>query len=355
MKKIAFLSSVIFLLTFSGCIKPPIVNPPDDGYRHGIFIVNEGAMGNSNGSVSHFDPDSLKITNYLFNQANGRPLGDVVQSMTISGNQGFIVVNNSQKVEVVDLKDFSSIGTIDGLTYPRHLLVIDSTKGYLSDGNFEGFVHVIDLQGFTIKSSIPCGKGPERIVQYGDNIMVANSGGFDNDSTITVIDTSKDQLVTTWPTGYNPVDMVFDAQNRLWVMCKGKTIWNADWTLGVETESEIIIHDPTTGAILERITIGMVGDYYWPNRIGSNPLGTRIYFIEAAGMMEIDLTRTGTDPTLLIPGSFYGFGVNPADGQIITLVCPSFTTSGLMVRYSPQGGEIDSYEVGIGPNGVAFN
>ncbi|MFO7616798.1 MAG: hypothetical protein R6V75_06070 [Bacteroidales bacterium] len=355
MKREFLIPTLLLLIGLAGCEIEPLVPPSDEGYRHGIFVINEGAMGNSNGSVSHFNPDSSRVTNYLFDQANGRPLGDVVQSLTIVGRRGFIVVNNSQKVEVVDMAGFESVGSIEGLDYPRFLFALDSTKGYLSDGNFEGRVHVVDLLGLQIVSSIPCGKGPERMVLHGHHLLVVNSGGFDNDSTITVIDTRTDQVAATWATGYNPVDMVMDQHDRLWVLCKGKTRWNPDWTLGIETSSEIKIHDPASGTILETIVIGQIGDYYWPSQMARNPAGNRIYLIEAEGILEIDLDVATHQPSLLISGSYYGFGVHPNDGQIITLICPSFTTSGSMVRHTPAGDVVDSFEVGIGPNRVVFN
>lgn len=355
MKRLSFLPLVILLMVLAACEKEPVENPSESGFRHGVFVINEGAMGSSNGSVTHFDPDSAAVTNYLFDKANGRPLGDVVHSMTVAGSRGFIVVNNSQKIEVVDLISFESVGTLEGFTYPRFIIAGDSTKGYLSDGNFDGNVHVLDLAGLTVTKSIPVGKGPEQMVFFGDNLLVANSGGFTNDSTITVIDTRTDQVVATWATGYNPVDMVLDASNRLWVLCKGKTQWNPDWTLGLETPSEIRIHDPVSGESLETIPVGQVGDFYWPSQIARNPAGDRIYYLESEGIVELSSSSPTNAPTVLIPGIFYGFGVHPVDGQIHTLVALSFTTSGLLNRSTPSGSPIDSYEVGIGPCRVVFN
>ncbi len=112
MKISHYFYAFIILTVLASCEK---INPDeivDTGFLHGAFITNEGGYGNSNGSVSYLDQDSLIIHNNIFHQLNGRPLGDVVQSISIHENRAYIVVNNSQKVEVIDLESFTSLGLI---------------------------------------------------------------------------------------------------------------------------------------------------------------------------------------------------------------------------------------------------
>ena len=51
----------------------------DDGF----FIINEGAFGNSDTSLSFYSSESGEVTNNIFQLVNNRPLGDQSQSMTI--------------------------------------------------------------------------------------------------------------------------------------------------------------------------------------------------------------------------------------------------------------------------------
>ncbi len=331
---------------------------PDDeseiGFLHGAYITNEGAFGNSNGSVSYFDTDSVILINHVFESVNGRALGDVVQSMAIAGDKGFIVVNNSQKVEIVDLKTFASVGVIEGLEYPRSFLAVDDKKGYLTDGNFSGRVYVIDLVSLKITDTIACGSGPEKMVLFENNLLVANSGGWGNDSTITVINTKTDQVTASWIAGMNPADLVLDKDEQLWVLCKGKVVWNMDFTIGEETTSALVLLDPSTGKIKQTIDIGMVGDYFWPQRIGINKKKDKVFYLEAGGIYQINLNGTGSDQPL-ISKSLYGFGIDPETDLIYALHAPSFTTSGWLFRFEAGGVSLDSLEVGIGPNQIVFN
>ena len=73
---------------------------------HGVFIINEGAFGQGNASVSFASSDSSYYNADLFNAANGYPAGDLLQSMTIYHSVGYLCVNNSQRVEVVSMTDF---------------------------------------------------------------------------------------------------------------------------------------------------------------------------------------------------------------------------------------------------------
>jgi hypothetical protein len=343
----------VLILTVS-CIKEDPEDQGDSGFLHGAYITNEGAFGNSNGSVSYFDTDSSVIINHVFESVNGRPLGDVVQSFSVAGDKAFIVVNNSQKVEVIDLKSFESIGVITGLEYPRYFLALNDKKGYLTDGNFSGHVYVIDLELLKITDTIPCGSGPEKMILYNQSLIVTNSGGWGNDSTLTVIDTGNDQVSATWIVGMNPVDLVLDKGNQLWSLCKGKVVWNPDWTLGEESTSSLVALDPASGIIKHTISIGTVGDYYWPQRLGINKAKDRIYYLESEGLCSI--SSSGNSSILpMIAKNFYGFGIDPASDLIYALYAPSFTTSGWLFRYQPNGNPVDSVEVGIGPSQVVFN
>jgi hypothetical protein len=273
----------------------------DSGFQHGVFITNEGAFGNSNGSISYFDADSSKMINHLFESVNGRPLGDVVQSITLAGDKGFIVVNNSQKMEIVDLKTFTSIGVIDGLEYPRYFVALDDKKGYLTDGNFTGRVYVIDLVQLKIKDTIPCGSGPEKMLLHNKSLYVTNSGGWGNDSTLTIIDTQTDLVKETRFVGMNPIDLVLDNEQQIWVLCKGKVVMNPDWSIAEETASSLVVMNPASGAITKTIEIGSIGDFYWPQRMGINKKRDLVYYLEAEGIFSRAIN--GNNSQLLVSRS----------------------------------------------------
>ena len=71
------------------------------GSGKGVFVVCEGTFMFANASLSYYNPDSSIIENSVFYRANKFKLGDVAQSMVIRDSLGFIVVNNSARVDVI--------------------------------------------------------------------------------------------------------------------------------------------------------------------------------------------------------------------------------------------------------------
>ena len=131
-------------------------------YSNGVFITHEGAFQGNNASVSFYGKGNGKLSNDIFNTVNSRPLGDVVQSMTIHNGKGYILVNNSQRVEVVNISDFKSSGVFN-LPSPRYAVGITNDKLYVSDWGatgMEGSIKVINTSSLGVTK--PSAQEPER-------------------------------------------------------------------------------------------------------------------------------------------------------------------------------------------------
>jgi YVTN family beta-propeller protein len=327
---------------------------PEAGFSSGAYIVNEGGFMKNNGSVTYYDRDSLIIYENLFAQVNGRGLGDVVQSFSIAGNMGLIVVNNSQKVEVIDLESFSALATITGVDYPRYALAIDDRKVYLTDGNYQGNIVVIDLSSMLIINQIPVGYGPENLVRSRDLIFVANSGGWAYDNTISVVDPENDAVVGTIRVGDHPVDLVLDADLDIWALCKGKVEYDANWNIIGETDSKIYRIRSDNWEVTDSFTIGTRGDFFNPIRMTASKDGSSILYIEADGIYKFDYRATQPPADVFIPGRYYGLDVDPVDGTLFAFKANGFDSKGKAYLYSMSGKLLDSLQVGIAPNGAAF-
>jgi len=123
---------IILPLILTSCLKSPNSENLNFTFTGGVFIVNEGNYRAGNGSLSFYSYDSSKIFNDLFQSINGRPLGDVPNSMAIRGNYAYIVVNNSGKIEVTNQATLVSVATITGLISPRNISFINDYKAYVS-------------------------------------------------------------------------------------------------------------------------------------------------------------------------------------------------------------------------------
>ena len=346
------LLAVISVLVFSSCEKDDSVTEKK-GYAKGVFIRCEGAFEANNGSISWYNTDSASIVNNLFETVNGRPTGDVVQSFALAGDYGVIVANNSQKIEVVDLETFESTATITGFSYPRYFQYSGNGTGYLSNGSFDGQVYRLDLEEGVVTDTIEVGMGPEQMVISGNNLFVANSGGWGYDNTVSVVDIQNDQVVDTIEVGDIPVALVTDHNNNIWVLCRGKVVYG-DWPEVIEeTDSKLVRINSSTMTVDKEIITGPTGDGFNPSWLTINPDGDMLYYGEADGLyqMSIDDSQQPAEP--FINELFSAAGIHPQSGKLFALEITDYSNSGKLHIYDGIT-LISTYDTGIAPGGIVF-
>lgn len=323
----------------------------EDIYSNGAFITNEGNYGAGNGSISYYSYSENTLTNEIFKTINDRSLGDVVQSITIHNNIAYIAVNASNKVEVAYANTFKEKGVITDVSNPRYFVAASNEKGYVSQWGDNGAVKVIDLNALTVTKTITVGAGAERMILHNDFVYVANSGGYANNNTISVINAKTDEVSKTITLdGDSPRDFIIDANNDIWVLCAGYT----DYSDMSQTPSKLIRINATTNEVAESITISAT---LHPTCLETSKNGNNLFYgggYGVQGIFKMSIDDNTVPTTALIDKSFYGFNINPETGNIFAMEAPSFTANGTLWRYEANGTELGSYEAGVGPNGAGF-
>ena len=105
----------LFLLTFSSCKKeefgPQCKNCEENAItpsiQNDVIIVNEGNFGFGNATLTLYNSTNRNIHHGIFQQVNNYPLGDVAQSAYYFNEKIVVVVNNSNKIEIIDKADFT--------------------------------------------------------------------------------------------------------------------------------------------------------------------------------------------------------------------------------------------------------
>jgi YVTN family beta-propeller protein len=323
-------------------------------YSNGVFITNEGSFGNSNGSLSFYKYDNDSVYNAIFELVNSRPLGDVVQSATVSGDMVYIVVNNSNKVEVANRNTMLEAGVIEGLISPRYM-VAKSNKGFISCWG-DNSVKVVDLTTLAVTKTVGTnGSGPEKMLISNNKLYVINSGGWGMDSTIAVINTTTDELIKNIQVPYNPRDLVIDKQGYIWVLCYGKEIYNSDFTAIIEqTPSKIYKIDPSTDEIMAS------GDLFaeqHPSSLEIDNDGSTLYVgggFSFGGVYKATISESDITLNQIITDYAYGFNFDPATGVLFVAIAGNYTSAGVMKRYKNDGTLLGTYTCGIGTSGAAF-
>jgi YVTN family beta-propeller protein len=353
-KGILRLLTIALAMSFvlSGCKKDDD-NDDNKVKLKGFYITNEGQFQKGNGSISFYDKEKDKVINEVFKNANGgTPLGDVVQSMTIVNDKAVICVNGSNKVVIANSTDMKQIYQIESIKQPRYALKLDDNTVLVSAWGNNGEVHVVSLTSNTVTKTIQVGAGAERMVKSGDFVYVANSGGYADSKTVSVIDTKTFTVVKTVDTEcFAPIALV-KTNDKIAVLCKGKTLYDSSWnTIGNEP-SYLVMIDASSNTVAAKIKL--YDDKHPANLHLSND-GTKFLIgggFGFTGVFEMGVTSTSISTSALINKDFYGFNVNPENGNII-----GFTNSNggaaKMLRYNPNGTLIKEYDLGFFANNIA--
>lgn len=346
--QIIFILSLIITI-LNSCKPEPIPEQKID-ISKGVFIVNEGNFMSNNGEISFYNTENGELINNLYSKQNNEAvLGDVVQSMCISDSFALISVNNSKKLELVNINTFKHIYTFTDLAYPRYVIPVRNNICYLTNNKNPGEVCVIDIAERNILKRIPVGNNPENLLLLNNKVFVAN-GAWGHDSTISIINTQTDELVTTTSIGDGATDLVSDINNDVWIICQGKSKYDYD----EDTPSKIVCINPNTYEKITEINIGITGDDFYPTRIASDKKNGFIYYLERTGVYRININLP-QEKEWFIMGSYYGFEVNQENGDVYVFYDNGFTGAGTMTVYNKDGHKIlEPTKVGIGPNGAVF-
>ena len=317
----------------------------------GVYITNEGGYENNNGSVSYYDIANNSVLTDPYKTKNGTSVGDIVQSFSIvSDSLGLIAANNSNQVKLIRIKDFSLINSCE-INYPRYSLQIDANRVYVTRGSNAGTVEIINLKTMQVTGSIPVQNGPEHLVKSENYVFVANSGGWGQDSTVSVIDIATNKVTKRLKVCENTINLTVDDDGNVWVLSKGSYKYTPTPISG---QSSIAKIDIKTLTVTESVKIGKVGDSYMPIQFSISPDKKTLYFTEVEGVYTLNIASKVISTNPIIAGNFYGMNVNPSTGDIYTFVVSGFTSPGTMYIYDSKGVVKTSKQVGIYPNGAIF-
>lgn len=343
--KFLFSLITLLLLLFS-CSDP--VSKNDGNLRpgpKGAFILNEGNFGQSNGSLSFYYFDSSKVENNIFERINNRKLGDVVQSMTLIGDKGYIVVNNSGTIEVISLETWESQGTINiPAGSPRMIIEAAPAKAYVTS-LYANSVSIIDLETQTVTGTIPVGVYPDAMVLANDKIFVAN-GAFGQDNLIHIIDPGTDQVIDSVEVADGPASLNIDESGNIQVFCSGAygDYSNPD----DDTDGGIFVINPETNSIVESIIIE------------GHPTGAKLdgsgkgYYALNGTLYSYKTTSVTDAATAVLNVSYYGMNIDKQNDQIFILDAKDYVQPGDLKIFSLNGSLLETHTVAVIPNNVVF-
>lgn len=199
----------------------------------GMYILNEGNMNSNKASLDFVDFTTGIYKRNFYGTVNPEislGLGDVGNDITIYGSKMYVVVNISNKVEVLDAKTGKKIKHID-LLNGRYVIshkgkvYVSAYLGKVGDPQSpKGIVAEIDTTSLSITRKVEVGRQPEEMAIIEDRLYVANSGGYspsDYENTVSVVDLNTFAETKRIEVAINLQRLKADAYGDLYVSSRG--------------------------------------------------------------------------------------------------------------------------------------
>lgn len=336
MKKL-FALPLFAVFALSSCNQDPDDdNPNVDSFTNGVFVVHEGNFQGGNASLSFLNKYTDEMSNGVFSSVNSIPLGDVAQSMVTIGDRGYIVVNNSGKIEVVDLEDLTSIGTITGLSSPRYICTVSNSTAYVSD-LFSNVITIFNPQTLAITGTIAVNGQVEEMVKTSSGVIAAGTGA----NQVYKVNTLSNTLMDSVNVGVGPSNLVMDANGKVWILTNGG--WGTE-------PAKLVCINPMNMNI--EVTFSFASGEF-PSSIRTNAAGDMLYWVNG-GVYRMDVASMSFPSAAFINTAAYKVGIDPEDGTVYVSDAGDFNSNGNVYRYMDDSSPVDTFEVGVIPGEFCF-
>ena len=337
---------VVLASVLAGCVKDPVsavVEVPVPSSR-GVYVVDQGNFGRGNASLSYYDLATFRVYNDVFSAVNGKDLGDVAQSMTLRGGTGYVVVNNSAKIEVIDIATNVNTGTIatGPGSSPGVMAFVNDSVALVTDLYANALI-VVNVRAKRVTGRVPVGANPAGIAVAGGKAYVANSG-FGSGNTVSVVSLQGLAATGTITVADNPNGVEVTPSGAVYVVCTGAYNFTDP---SKDTPARIVVIDPARDAVVDSIYIG---GHAMDIGIGTDGIG---YVPGTAAVFRID-TRVDRVTGTFRDGSYYAVGVEPSSGDVYLADAGNFVGPGTIYIFAPNGQMRTSFAVGIIPGAFAF-
>ncbi|MES2558295.1 MAG: DUF5074 domain-containing protein [Bacteroidota bacterium] len=315
-----------------------ILPPPIKG---SIMMVNEGNFQFGNSSLTVYDFNKDIIYPDVFEKTNNRKLGDVFQSVTVAYGKAYLVVNNSQKIEVVDPENYQSIATITGFRSPRYMLAVSPTKAYVTE-YYCNQIRIVDLNTHTITDSIRMDGWMDEMVLLNNKVYVTNL----KKNYILGIDIATNAITDTIKCAYGSIGIQVDANNKIWVLCNG------DMTRSIHPALQRL--NPISNTVEQNFPLNF--SEMNVSRLRMNNAKTKLYWLSKhVFVMGIADQVVATKPLVMAGNqNFYGLGVDPKTNELYVSDVKDFVQQSVVYRYRSSGSLIGDFKAGLITGGFYF-
>lgn len=347
------------------------VTVPEGSDVVGMYLLNEGNMGSNKCTLDYLDFVQGYYVRNLYAERNPhviKELGDVGNDIRVYGSKLYVVVNCSNKMEVLDARTGVRISQVDipncrYVNFYRGHAYVSSYVGPVQLNNpnaVKGAVYKVDTLTLKVVDKCTVGYQPEELEVLGEYLYVANSGGYmapNYDNTVSVIEFEGFRQMQKIPAGINLHRVKADSHGRLWVTSRGdyETISSNLYVLQKKKgRNEMEVTD-TLNIPCSNFCISGDSLYYysteWNNFTQQNTITYGIINTETLQRVSNSFITDGTQADITIP---YGISIHPDTGDIYITDAKNYVSSGVLHCYSKGGKHKWSVRTGDIPAHMCF-
>ena len=332
----------------------------------GMYLLNEGNMGSNKSTLDYLDLSASDSTvHYLRNIYSERnpsavmSLGDVGNDCQIYGSRLWLVINCSNKVEVARAENAVRIGKVD-IPNCRYVAFKD---GYAYVSSYVGSVYGVKSQGtgvnrsplgsiykvdtLTLQKTDSCAVGyqPEEVAIIGDQLFVANSGGYQGmtgqgyESTVSVVDLKTMQETDRIEVAPNLHRLRADRYGQLWVTARGNYMDESStiYWLVKDAKGRMTVGGHLNQSVSDLCIVGDSLYFYGSQWSEVTMKNTVTYGIINVRTHEIVSTSLSDAPEISKIRMPYGIIVNPIHRDFYLMDAKNYVSSGELLHFLPDG------------------
>ncbi|MGL5637187.1 MAG: DUF5074 domain-containing protein [Bacteroidales bacterium] len=339
-------------LTFNACTESTENTEKPETHDLRAIVVSEGQFGYGTSSLTTLS-EAGDVEQDVFSRVNGRTMGDVAQSLSKIGDNYYVTLNNSRKIEVFDSKTYKSVETmpIDLNVIPMYIQHLGGDSIAVTDQSNRSKLMIMDINHGTSRKML------RRYIDMGGStfqMLLLNNKLFVGGSTVSVFDLGnitqegKRTLKTKAGETFDLVQfskILVDNKDRIWVF-------------GTNT---IYCFDPVTEKCIHEVNVSDLNINSWVSCIDISSDKKTIYFNSGRKLYSIDVNNPESpkEPIMEYEGdskkTVYLMSVSKENTIFFVEVLYGSLTRGVVFEYNPHNASlIRSFKAGIFPHYIYF-
>ena len=212
---------------FSACDDDDNATDPIGQNTSSFYLLHEGIWGNNDSEISYNNviENTSVMQHNLYSTANGRRLGDTANDLVTDKGNVFVLVTGSRYIARLSSNGHEvARWTADDTTGDPRYLILHGGDLYVS--LYGGLVAKLDTATMQVKATCQVGSYPEEMAVVNNQLVVCNSG-YGEGNTLSVIDLNSFTLNSTLEVEKNPTRIIADGRGHAYFLT---TTYDANWT-----------------------------------------------------------------------------------------------------------------------------